>query len=403
MSGFSGAILSLESLPQGVAPVDKTVIDLNGPVVTVLSLSTLGGVPQGRILAPEAKLSVKAKDIGQVFPLAFDDGKDGQPANLYAGATSAYGLNIVSPKPDADGTPIRLKIGATDAQFMQGQFGGLPGGGPGTIWKIDGATGAVSALGDTAFSGVANSGPGIGGLAFDPNSRTLYASDLDTGLIHRFALDYNAANLGQFDHGVNGRPARGLPPVPDDGKRADITSNAFKAEDPSTWGFTQSERRVRGLAVHDGRLYYAVDDGPEIWSVGLTEDGGIANDARSELLVKAASPSPVTSIAFDGDGRMLLAQRGTQKGAYDFGAFVDTTPTQVLRYALEARISLACEGRPVAAFPRSAGAQVFRRSPAAEDFRRSSVPPRRSQAPVPPFFRPLKAEAARPRHRRAAA
>ena len=336
MSGFSGAILSLESLPPGVAPLDKTVIDPDGSPVSILSLSTLGGAPQGRTINPEVKLSFKAKDIGQVFALTFDAGKAGQPANLYAGATSAYGLQIVSAKPDADGSPVRLKVGAPSAQFMRGQFGGLPGGGPGTIWKIDGATGAVSAIADTAFSGVANSGPGIGGLAFDPKSRNLYASDLDTGLIHRFALDYNAANLGQFDHGVAGRPARGLAPVPDDGMQADITSDAFKANDPSTWGFTQSERRVRGLAVHDGRLYYAVDDGPEIWSVGLNEDGGFADDPRSELLVKAASPSPVTGIAFDGEGRMLLAQRGPQKGGYDFGAFVDPAPTQVLRYSLEA-------------------------------------------------------------------
>ena len=32
---------------------------------------------------------------------------------------------------------------------------------------------------------------------------------------------------------------------------------------------------------------------------------------------------------------MLLAQRGAQKGAYDYGAFVDAAPTQVLRYTVE--------------------------------------------------------------------
>ncbi len=335
ITGFSGTVLSLQSLPPGVAPIDKTVIDVDAPSLSVFDLSTLGGAPQGRTISPAVKLSIKAKDIGQVFPLVFDTGKDGGPPNLYAAATSAYGLQIVSSKPDADGSPVRLKAGAPDAQFMKGQFGGLTGGDAGTIWKIDGATGVVTALADTAFSGVANSGPGIGGLAFDPVSRNLYASDLDTGLIHRFALDYNAANLGQFDHGVTGRPSRALPPVPDDGKGAEITSPAFKAGDPSTWGFTQAARRVRALAVHDGRLYYSVDDGPEIWSVGLNPDGSFAADPRSELLVKGDSASPVANIAFDGQGRMLLAQRGAQKGAYDYGAFVDAAPTQVLRYALE--------------------------------------------------------------------
>ena len=60
-----------------------------------------------------------------------------------------------------------------------------------------------------------------------------------------------------------------------------------------------------------------------------------ASDPRSELLVKGDSASPVANIAFDRQGRMLLAQRGAQKGAYDYGAFVDAAPTQVLRYALE--------------------------------------------------------------------
>ena len=281
ITGFSGTVLSLQSLPPGVAPIDKTVIDVDAPSLSVFDLSTLGGAPQGSTISPAVKLSIKAKDIGQVFPLVFDTGKDGGPPNLYAAATSAYGLQIVSSKPDADGSPVRLKAGAPDAQFMKGQFGGLTGGDAGTIWKIDGATGAVTALADTAFSGVANSGPGIGGLAFDPVSRNLYASDLDTGLIHRFALDYNAANLGQFDHGVTGRPSRALPPVPDDGKRAEITNPAFKADDPSTWGFTQAARRVRALAVHDGRLYYSVDEGPEIWSVGLNQDGSFG--VRSAL------------------------------------------------------------------------------------------------------------------------
>ena len=208
MTGFSGTVLALPSLPPGVAPIDKTVIAVDAPSLSVFDLSTLGGAPQGRAISPTVKLSVKAKDIGQVFPLAFDSGEDGGPPNLYAAATSAYGLQIVSFKPDADGSSVRLKVGGPDAQFMKGQFGGLPGGDAGAIWKIDGTTGQASLLADTGKTGHANSGPGIGGLAYDPVSHMLYASDLDTGLIHRFALDHNAADLDQFDHGVTGRPSR---------------------------------------------------------------------------------------------------------------------------------------------------------------------------------------------------
>ena len=84
MTGFSGTVLALPSLPPGVAPIDKMVIAVDAPSLSVFDLSTLGGAPQGRAISPTVKLSVKAKDIGQVFPLAFDSGKDGGPPNLYA-------------------------------------------------------------------------------------------------------------------------------------------------------------------------------------------------------------------------------------------------------------------------------------------------------------------------------
>ena len=46
-----------------------------------------------------------------------------------------------------------------------------------------------------------------------------------------------------------------------------ITDPAFKPDDPATWGITQAGRRIDAMAVHDERLYYAVAEGPEIWSV----------------------------------------------------------------------------------------------------------------------------------------
>ena len=336
VSGFSGTVLASPSLAGGVDPIDKTVIDLDGVALRVFDLSSLGGTPSGQTAQPPVKLEVKAKDIGQVFGLAFDDGKSnasGVPY-LYAAATSAYGLQIVAGAPDSEGAPVRLKSGAADARFMDGQFSGLPGGGPGSIWKIDGSTGAAALFASTAANGVANSGPGLGGLAFDPQSRSIYAADLDTGLIHRFAAD-TGARFEPFDHGLTGRPARGLPAVADDGKRMEIADPAFKPDDISMWGLTQPERRVHGLAVHGGRLYYSVAEGPEIWSVGLNADGGFASDTRSEVFVKAQRPLAVTSIAFDTKGRMLLAQRPELKNSYDYSRFTDGGGAQVLRYAPE--------------------------------------------------------------------
>ena len=333
VTGFSGTVLATDKLPLGVDPLDRTFIDPNGPALRIFDASSLSGTPAGQLVNTPPRLDVPAKDIGQVFALAIDPSDNGGPPRIFAAATSAFGLHIVGAGRAADGKPIRLKAGTPDASFMEGQFGSLSSNSPGAIYKIDGATGAVTYLADTAFSGILNSGSGIGGLAYDPKSRTLFASDLDSGLIHRFGLEYNAADLGQFDHGVTGRRANGMEVVSDDGSRLDITSNDFKADDPATWGFTQPARRVDALAVHDGRLYYSVAEGPEIWSVGLN-GGAFLNDARREVAVEAEKPFPITAIAFDATGRMLLAQRGPVKNPYDYGSFADSG-AQVLRYTLE--------------------------------------------------------------------
>jgi hypothetical protein len=341
VTGFSGVTLPGDGIAPGEDPVDKTFIDTSAPALRIFEQSTFG-TPPG-VVAPAVKFEVKAQDIGQVFGLAFDEGKDGTAPNLYAAATSAFGLQLVTGDAAA-GKRVRLKAGAPGARFMEGQFGSIPGASPGAIWKIDGTTGTVSLLADTAFSGVPNSGPGIGGLAFDPKSRVLYASDLDTGLIHGFTLDQGAADIAQYDHGVAGRAVLGLTTAEDDGKTADVTSPDFKTDDPATWGFTQPERRTRALNVHGGRLYYSVDGGPEIWSVGLNTDGTFASDPRLEVSVKAEEALPVASIAFDAAGRMIIAQRGEQKGPYDYQVFAEGGKAQVLRYKLEEPDNAATPG-----------------------------------------------------------
>jgi len=333
VSGFSGTKLAAEAVLPGIDPVDKTVIDVDGAALRIFDMSDLGSPPGGQRVQPPVKLEVKARDIGQVFGLAFGaPSVDGVP-DLYAAATSAYGVQIVAAEPGEDGMAVRLRQGRPGARFMEGMIGAPRGASPGSIWKIDGATGEVTLFADTASGGVVNSGSGLGALAFDPQSRSLYASDLDTGLIHRFGPD--AAYLGHFDHGVAGRPARGLTSIADDGRRMDIESPAFRPDDASTWGMTQPERRVHGLAVHAGRLYYAVAEGPEIWSVGLGADGGFGPDIRFELSVRIDQPQPVTDIVFDAQGRMTLAMRGSPTSNYDYGRFAGADGTPVLRYLWE--------------------------------------------------------------------
>ncbi len=212
---------------------------------------------------------------------------------------------------------------------MPGQWGGADGatGYPGSIWKIDGETGEVSLFTTIA----ANSGAALGSLVFDAGTQQFFVSDLDTGLIYRLALD--GTILDTFDHGVDGRPAHGLDPVEDDLSAIDVTDPGFDTTDPATWGFTQPERKVYGLASHGGRIYYAVNQ--QVWSVRINDDGSFGA-ARWELDVTGLpSADDITSIVFDPSGRMMLAQRGAQAGSYDYTVFATPQTASVARFERE--------------------------------------------------------------------
>jgi hypothetical protein len=311
VTGFSGTTT-------GASP-DQALINVDGTSAEIISIAP-AGAPSGQILTPSASLQIKASQIGQVFAITLDDAP---VPNAYLAATSAYGLQIVTP---ASSGPQRALNGAADADWMPGQFGTTLGGGPGSIYKIDGNTGAV-----TLFATVgSNSGPGIGDVVFDKTTHQFFVSDLDTGLIYR--LNQKGSAIDSFDHGVAALGLIGLVPVPDDGAVADIHNPAFNVQDPGTWGITPKGRRIGGLAVHGGRLYYAVADGPQVWSVGISA-GGFAADARIEIDGSAwPTTSEITDIAFDGAGRIYLAQRGDQTSSADYSAFVDPHKAAVVRY-----------------------------------------------------------------------
>ena len=93
-------------------------------------------------------------------------------------------------------------------------------------------------------------------------------------------------------------PTHDLEPVEDDGSVMDITDPSFNSEDPTTWGFTPPERKVDGLAVRGGRLYYAVAAGPQIWSVGIKADGSFGDatlGARRHRPRSRPTKSPASS------------------------------------------------------------------------------------------------------------
>jgi uncharacterized repeat protein (TIGR01451 family) len=328
VTGFSG-VVPPEDPPAGSDPLDYTFIDLDGASAVIQSLEP-EDPPAGQLIAATAAFSVAASDSGQVFGVALDNADDLEDAaapNIYLAATTAFGVHLVMP--DADGNPIRTRTGGPEASFMAGQWGAAGGdtGYPGSIWMVDGETGDVS-LFTTIGS---NSGPGLGDIVFDPSSTQFFVSDLDTGLIYR--LDPDGIIIDSFDHGVDGRPEHELEIVEDDGSAMDIADPAFSTEDPATWGFTQPERKVFGLATRGGRLYYAVFG--QVWSVRIGADGSFGT-ARWELDVNGLlAGNEITDILFDPQGRMVLAQRGPQAGSYDYAVFAAPRTSSVVRYERE--------------------------------------------------------------------
>ena len=321
VTGFSGTVPPPPTFAGD--PIDGTLIDLNGASMRIERLQP-AGPPTGQMIAAPTVFQVPAQAVGQVFPITFDDWPN---PNIFLGATSGFGIQIVAPDGNGDGLPDRITKGQPGAAFMDGQWGA--GGSPGSIYRIDGTTGAI-----TLFTTIgADSGPGLGDVVFDRSSRQFFVSDLDTGHIYR--LDAAGTITDTFDHGVEGRPAHGLALVADDGSTMDITSPSFDSANPATWGYTQPERRVRGLAVYGGRLFYSVP-GPQIWSVGINLDGTFAHDPRWELDVAGlASTDEISDIAFDNAGRMILAQRGAQAGSYDYSVFAQPATSSVVRYRRE--------------------------------------------------------------------
>ena len=344
VTGFPGTISPVQPLPANKSVIDLTFINPDGPSARIVRVGQPRFVMDGgRVFQAPKTFDVLAKDVGNVFGVALDNRV---PPNIYLAATSAFGLHLVGR--GRDGLPERRKVGGPDVGLMPGQVG--PGGDPGSIYKVDGTTGAVSLFAKVMLDGVANQGPALGNIVYDPAQEELFVSALDTGMIHRFAIADGREPGPPYDHGVTGRPAANQPPVPfNPANRPNIASARFNSEDPETWGFVTPTRRVGGLTVRGRRLFYSAGNGsptigPQIFSIDILQDGSFGTDARFELDV-AGQPYPVSDIAFTQDGRMILAQRPQVVGAYDYSAFTAPGAPRVLRYAPKDRNDPPSPGR----------------------------------------------------------
>ncbi len=325
VTGFAGVAVS--QAPEGADPFDYVGIDPGGASARVVDLTVLG--PQGAESVAPKPFTVTPSDVGQVFGVALDDAEN---PDIYLAATSVYGLSLGIADPS--GQLKRVERGQPGAQFVPGQFGPPElGGSPGSIWRVDGTTGEVSlfATVDTA----AGSPASLGGLAYDPATRQIFAADRSTGIVYRYGLD--GSRQGTFDHGVEGRPDAGLSPLPlAPSYPVDINSPAFDTTSPASWGFAPPARRVFALAVHHNRLFYSIAQGPQVWSVRINPNGTVSGNTRMEVEVPSLQDGvEITSIAFDGEGRMYLAERGATTGDYSMYALANGGQNRVLRFLPE--------------------------------------------------------------------
>lgn len=225
-----------------------------------------------------------SQNLGQIFGVCID-----ARGNIYVTATTAYG--------DRNGLPSQTVA-----------FG--PGG-SGAVYKLDGATGAIS-----TFAQLPNTGPALGNICYDAVHDQFFVTNFEDGRIYR--LSATGAVLSTFD-----------PYSPDNGAP----------------GYAPLGERPWGIGVYGDRVYYGIwwqnewrqNDRNEMRSIGLRSDGEFDNDDRYEFHTSPYSDagslvpysSPVSDIAFSDDGRMLVAER-TMSGDASPGAH----HSRVLEYGI---------------------------------------------------------------------
>ncbi len=203
--------------------------------------------------------------MGDIFGLTLDNA-----GNMYVTATSAYWTDVYGPA------------------------------GSGGIYKVNGITGNVSTF--ATLPNDAATTPALGNITYDPTANRFYASNMEDGLIYQ--LDSSGTVLNTYNHGTTGRVSATLTPIADDG----------------TPGFTQLGRRIWGLEIHNGRLFYSVwwehagnpsaTEANEIWSIPLsTFTTGPAQLEVTLPIYQGNYSNPVADISFSPTGAMLVAER----------------------------------------------------------------------------------------------
>jgi len=274
-SSFTGQV--------AIVTYEQVKVPLTQDVLRVIDLSGVAGAPVNTNYAAPFYVNPAwtAARLGGIFGVTLDDS-----GNIYVAATTIYGTKAVG-----------------------------AGGTYGTIYKIANGTGAVTNLVTLPSSPLlATNAAGLGNIAFDCDTHSLFVSDFDNGLIYQ--LDpVTGATKATFDHGIHLTP-----PIPDDPSKT----------------YTPLGRRIFGLRASAGRLYYSVwwkdqsntggVHANEIWSVALNPVAGfVPGTQQLELSMppfQASWSNPVADISFGPGRKVVLAERSmfTNAGSIETSA-----------------------------------------------------------------------------------
>jgi len=173
---------------------------------------------------------------------------------------------------------------------------------PGTIYKVDAETAAIS-----TFATLPNTGPAFGNINYDCASETLRVVSHEDCRIYQ--LDMSGSIVSTYHHATG-----------------DVTMGAANDAGEPDGVFCPLGERMWAVQSHYGRLYYSVwwEDGGrqnagqdnEIWSVAYADDEvGIPDPTTKQL--EATIPglngntfsNPVSDLSFAASGWMLAAER----------------------------------------------------------------------------------------------
>ncbi|WP_273446713.1 SdrD B-like domain-containing protein, partial [Neolewinella agarilytica] len=305
------------------------LFEVRTPVTTANSYDLVGGnYPIWNRPEELHPASWSFTNLGNVFGVAID-----RERHMYATASSSYSpqLNFLS---QANGTSANVNFRSGTGAIGRAAAGPNASAelnAAGTIYKLDAVTGnptvfavlpqqaTTAAYNAFIQAGIqtlnlstgnrTNTGPGLGNVVYDQDHDQFFVTNFEDGKIYRIDADGNV-QPNPYDFGTPDNGAAGMPALQD---------------------------RVWGVGIYNGRLYYSIwtdlactngncgnatnnyyDNGPNptikpfIRSMAIDPVTGDFLTATDQLEYDGADlehTAPISDIAFDAEGNMLIAQK----------------------------------------------------------------------------------------------